>query len=57
MYQAMRILQRKGPKTPLLVECEDCITTNEEEQVQQITSFFSSVFIAKNAKDLLDEVD
>ena len=52
MYQAIRILQRKGPKTMLLINCEDGITTNEHEQVQKKTWFFSSFFIDIFAKDL-----
>ena len=52
MYQAIRILQRKGPKTMLLINCEDGITTNEHKQVQKITWFFSSFFIDIFAKNL-----
>ena len=50
----MRVLQRKGPKTPLLVECEDGITTNEDEQLKKITQFFSSVFMNQNAENFID---
>ena len=53
MYQATRIIQQRGPKIPLLVESDHGITTNEEEQVSKITTFFASFFEDKNVKDLL----
>ena len=53
MYQATRIIQQRGPKIPLLVESNHGVTTNEEEQVSKITTFFASFFDDKNVKDLL----
>ena len=52
MFEATRILQRKGKNQPLLIYNGDGITTNEEEQVKHITSFFSTFFHDKSAEDI-----
>ena len=53
IYQATPIIQQRGPKIPLLLESNHGVTTNEEEQVSKITTFFASFFDDKNVKDLL----
>ena len=53
MFQATRIIQSKSPKIPLLINCEGGVTTNEQEQVKNIT-FFSNFFGKEHTKELLD---
>ena len=51
MYQATRIIQQRGSKISLPVESDHGVTTNGEEKVVKITTFFVSFFDDKNVKD------
>ena len=54
MYEATRLIQGKGKNQTLLIENGEGVTTNEEEQVKHITTYFSTFFNDENTKNLLD---
>ena len=54
MFKAIKSMNRMKPKTPLVVEDEEGITTDEERQCEIISSFFERMFHASDAQEIED---
>ena len=52
MYKAIKAIQRMKPKTPLVIEDTDGVTTDEKRQVELITDFFEKMFCTNTAEKI-----
>ena len=54
IYRAVRDLQRLKKKTPLVIKTNDGITTDEDQQLGIITSFFKEMFQSSQSQKIKD---